>query len=219
MVWILRRKTLSRKIVAIKRKGQKRSKRLLIFDDQSVFGISEDVFVSTGLEVGSEVDEKYLLELESKENDHRAFHAAISLLNYRMRSKAELRKRLAEKGYESGTIETVIQKLEDKKFINDEVFAKAFINDKIHSRLLGPIALRRELIPHRLNSELIEKSIQKAYDEISEEELVERLMTKRNIKSGQELTQKERNRLLAYLQRRGHRWDIIKTVLDGTWKM
>ena len=69
--------TLIRKIISIKRKGQKRSKRLLIFDDQSVFGISEDVFVSTGLEVGSKVDEKYLLELEQKENDYQAFHAEI----------------------------------------------------------------------------------------------------------------------------------------------
>lgn len=206
--------TQIRKIVAIKRKGQKRSKRLLIFDNQSVFGISEDVFVSTGLEVGSEVDEKYLLELEQKENNHQAFHAAISLLNYRMRSKAELRKRLAEKGYESGTIDNAIRKLEKKKFVNDELFAKAFINDKIHSRYLGPVALRRELIPHRIDSELVEKLIQLAYDEIPEEELVQRLMTKRNIQPGQILTQKERNRLLAYLQRRGHRWDIIKTVLD-----
>ncbi len=207
--------TLIRKIISIKRKGQKRSKRLLIFDDQSVFGISEDVFVSTGLEVGSKVDEKYLLELEQKENDHQAFHAAVSLLNYRMRSKAELRKRLAEKGYEPGTIDRVIQKLEGKKILNDELFAKAFINDKIHFRFLGPVALRRELIPHRLDSELVEKLIQQAYDEISEEELVERLMAKRNIRPGQKLTQKERNRLLAYLQRRGHRWDVIRTVLDG----
>ncbi|MCH7614114.1 MAG: RecX family transcriptional regulator, partial [Candidatus Marinimicrobia bacterium] len=199
----------------IKRKGQKRSKRLLIFDDQSVFGISEDVFVSTGLEVGSEVDDEYLSELVIKENDHQAFHAAISLLNYRMRSKAELRKRLAEKGYETGTIDNAMQKLEEKKYVNDELFAKAFINDKIHSRYLGPVALRRELIPHRIDSELVEKLIQQAYNEIPEEELVERLMTKRNIQPGQKLTRKEKNRLLAYLQRRGHRWDIIKTVLDG----
>lgn len=207
--------TLIRKITAIKRKGQKRSKRLLIFNDQSVFGISEDVFVSTGLEVGSEVDDEYLSELEKKENDHQAFHAAISLMNYRMRSKAELRKRLAEKGYETGTIDNAMQKLEEKKYVNDELFAKAFINDKIHSRYLGPVALRRELIPHRIDSELVEKLMRQAYNEIPEEKLVERLITKRNIQPGQKLTQKEKNRLLAYLQRRGHRWDIIKTVLDG----
>ena len=173
------------------------------------------MFVSTGLEVGSEVDDEYLSELEKKENDHRAFHAAISLLNYRMRSKAELRKRLAEKGYESRTIDNAMQKLEEKKYVNDELFAKAFINDKIHSRYLGPVALRRELIPHRIDSELVEKLIQQAYNEIPEEKLVERLITKRNIQPGQKLTRKEKNRLLAYLQRRGHRWDIIKTVLDG----
>jgi len=215
LVWKTVRKKLKRKIIAIKKSGHSRTKRLLIFDDQSVFGISEDVFVSTNLDVGSEIDDQFFIELEKKELDHQAFHAAISLMNYRMRSKAELRKRLAEKGYELGTIDKVIQQLEEKKFINDELFAQAFINDKIHSRLLGPIALRRELIPHRLDNEMVEKLIQNAYNETSEKELVERLMTKRHISPGEALSQKNRNRVLAYLQRRGHRWEVIRSVLDG----
>jgi len=47
-----------------------------------------------------------------------------------------------------------------------------------------------------------------------EEELVERLIEKRKIKKGQKMTQKERNRLISYLQRRGHQWNVIRTVFD-----
>ena len=43
-----------------------------------------------------------------------------------------------------------------KKFLDDAAFARAFIHDKINSRLLGPVALRCELIPHKLDSELVE---------------------------------------------------------------
>ena len=213
-VWMKRRAKLQRKIVAIKAKGQKRPKRLIIFADKSVFEISEDVFVSTALEVGKKVDEQYLSELEEQENIHQAQHAALSLLNYRMRSTAELCKRLAEKGYDPDIIEHVIQKLEEKKFLDDEAFAKAFIKDKINSRSLGPVALRRELFPHKLDSELIEKLLHLVYEEISERELVERLIEKRKIKKGQKMTQKERNRLISYLQRRGHQWNVIRTVFD-----
>ncbi|MBC8322066.1 MAG: RecX family transcriptional regulator [Candidatus Marinimicrobia bacterium] len=166
--------------------------------------------------MGTSVDEHFLVELEDQENSRKAFHSALSLLNYRMRSTAELRKRLAEKGYNTDIIESVVHKLEDKKFLDDETFAKAFIHDKINSRLLGPVALRRELIPHKLDSGLVEKLIQKSYEEMPEEELVERLMEKRRVTKGQKLTQKERNRLINYLQRRGHTWGVINNVL-GEW--
>jgi len=208
------RKKLQRKIVAIKRKGQKNPKRLIIFSDKSVFEISEDVFVSANLEIGSKVDEHFLEELEEKETGRKAFYSALTLLNYRMRSTAELRKRLFEKEYNHDTIDRVIEKLKERKFLNDESFARAFINDKINTRFLGPIALRRELFPHKLNNELVEKLLLNAYEETPEEELVERLIEKRKIKKGQKMTQKERNRLISYLQRRGHQWNVIRTVFD-----
>jgi len=160
------------------------------------------------------VDENFIETFEEKENSRKAFHSALSLLNYRMRSKAELRKRLAEKGYNGDTIKSVIHKLQKKKFMDDEKFARAFIHDKINSRLLGPVALRRELIQHKLDSVLIEKLIQQAYEETPEEELVERLMEKRRISKGQKLTHKEKNRLLNFLKRRGHTWGVIKAVFD-----
>ena len=212
--WIQRRGKLQRKIIAIKRKGQKRPKRLITFTDKSVFEISEDVFISIALEIGSEVDDEYLFELEEKENMHQALHAALSLLNYRMRSTAELYKRLTEKGYNPDIVECVIEKLNEKKFLDDEAFARAFIHDKINSRLLGPVALRRELFPHKLDKEIVEKLLQQAYAEMPEEELVERLLIKRRINEGQKLTQKEKNRLINYLQRRGHTWGVINNVLN-----
>lgn len=205
---------LQRKIVAIKPKGQKRPKRLIIFADKSVFEISEDVFVSTALKVGQEVDDQYLSTLEEKESYHNAFHASLSLLNYRMRSKAELERRLKEKSFSDKTIINVLLKLEEKKILDDEAFARAFIKDKIRSRFLGPIAIRSELFPHKLENELIDKLMQNAYEENSEEGLVERLLEKRKISKGQNLTQKERNRLLSYFQRRGHTWGVIKNVLE-----
>ena len=52
------------------------------------------------------------------------------------------------------------------------------------------------------------------YEEISEKELVERLIEKRKIKKGQKMTQKERNRLISYLQRRGHQWNVIRALFD-----
>ena len=54
------KKKLKRKIKSINRRGKKHPKRLITFDDKSVFELSEDVFVSVNLDLGSVVDENYL---------------------------------------------------------------------------------------------------------------------------------------------------------------
>ena len=112
----------------------------------------------------------------------------------------------------------MLVKLVEKNFLDDEAFAKAFIKDKIRSRYLGPVTLRSELFVHKLDKELVDKLLQQAYAEMPEEELVERLLEKRRIVKGKKLTQKERKRLLSYLQRRGHSWSVIKNAMEK-WKL
>ncbi len=187
----------------------------ITLDDASVFELSEDVFISANLEVGFAIDDDRRNELLYQEAIPQAYQTSLSLLKYRMRSEAEIKIRLQQKGYSTDTIAVVINDLINKKYLNDKVFASAFINDKIHSRLLGPIALRRELQSHQLNNKLMKKLLKNAYTEYPEAGLVERLIAKRKIEKDQSLSQKDRQRLLNFLLRKGHRWDVICNVLEA----
>ena len=52
------------------------------------------------------------------------------------------------------------------------------------------------------------------YNDLPEEELVERLMKKKKIEPELELSQKDKDKLIRFLQRRGHRWGVIRVVFE-----
>ena len=174
----------------MKRSGNKRPKVTITFSDESVFEFSEDVFISTRFNVGDSVDNDQFENIIRKQQVYESTYAALSLINYRFRSGAELFTRLKQKGFQLDVIEQTLDYLEEKKFLNDALFAENFIHDRIHSRLLGPIAIKQELVKHNIKTELAEQIIKTVYDSFSEEEIIERLLGKKKIRPDMELSQK-----------------------------
>ncbi len=205
---------LQRKIILLKRSGKKRPKVTITFSDESVFEFSEDVFISTRFEVGDDIHDDEFESLLANQQIHECKFAALSLINYRFRSTAELITRLIQKGFEKNIIDQTIKFLSEKKFLNDTSFAETFIHDRIHSRSLGPIAIKRELFKHKIDSEIADRIIEKVYNDLPEEELVESLMEKKKIEPELELSQKDKDKLIRFLQRRGHRWGVIRVVFE-----
>ncbi len=202
------------KIVSISSQKRRKDRYTVQFDTGDVFGLSEDVFISTRFEVGDDIHDDEFESLLANQQIHECKFAALSLINYRFRSTAELITRLIQKGYEKNIIDQTIEFLSEKKFLNDTSFAETFIHDRIHSRSLGSIAIKRELFKHKIDSEIADKIIEKVYNDLPEEELVERLMKKKKIEPELELSQKDKDKLIRFLQRRGHRWGVIRVVFE-----
>ncbi|MEE8341513.1 MAG: RecX family transcriptional regulator, partial [Candidatus Neomarinimicrobiota bacterium] len=129
-----------RKIIEIKPQVRNPQRKTLIFDDGSVFGISEDVFLSHKFEIGSEINEDLFNTAKDEELHDKAYNSALRLLGYRMRSCAEMKRRLHDKKYPNNIIEKTIDKLQSNKYLNDAEFAEAFAHDKVKSKMIGPIA-------------------------------------------------------------------------------
>ena len=100
-----------RKIIEIKPQVSNPQRKTLIFDDGSVFGISEDVFISHNFKVGSEISENLFNETVNDELKVKVYNSALRLLGYRMRSCAEMKRRLVEKKYPINLINETMDKL------------------------------------------------------------------------------------------------------------
>lgn len=211
---MIKRNLLKRKIVKITTQRRNSSRRTLYFDDQSVFGISEDVFVSSEFSVGDTLDEDDYQNLLQSESQSKVMDAAFHLLQYRMRSTSELQGRLRQKGFEISEIEPVIQKLLKMEYLNDEAFAIAFCRDKVRSKRIGHKALRQELIVHRLDSSLVDRVMDDIYIEFPITELIRYHLDKKKIQAQTKLDQKEKKRLLSFLQRKGFSWSDIADTLN-----
>ena len=203
---------INHKIVKIKR-SKKYSDRFIIYlDNKSVLRVSEDAFVLNPLKVGDLLSRSDIKELDNKMNLHKAKDAAYRLLSYRMRSIAELNKRLKEKGYNNLEIDSVISYLIELDYLNDEVFGKAFVREKVKSKKIGPVALRFEVVQHNLPIELLDKLFESIYNEYPINDLIMFHLNKKNILKNMSLSKKDVNRLNNFLKRKGFYWDSIKTV-------
>ena len=201
-----------RKIIEIKPQVRNPRRKTLKFDDGGVFGISEDVFISHKFEIGSEISEDLFNETLNDELKNKVYNSALRLLGYRMRSCTEMKQRLLEKKYPINIIEETIDRLLSIKYLNDTKFVEAFAHDKVKIKKIGPLELRRELIPHKIESELLERTIKKIYEKYLVFDLIKQLLDKKKIQFGTKLEQKTKKRILDLLNRKGFSWNEISAV-------
>lgn len=81
--------------------------------------------------------------------------AAAAFLTVRPRSVDETRRRLRHLGYPVDLVEVVIDRLLAYGYLDDEVFARAWVESRDRARPRGEAALRRELILKGIDRELI----------------------------------------------------------------
>ncbi len=141
---------------------------------------------------------------------------AFLLLKFRLRSENELSLRLKKKKFPEETIREVTAFLKEKKFIDDNLFARAWVN----SRLKRPLGLRR------IRQELRQKGIDKAVIETEvskiggycEAETVLELAKERldRLKAVEPI--KAKSRVYAFLLRRGFSPEIVIDTLNQLCK-
>jgi regulatory protein len=138
---------------------------------------------------------------------------AFLLLKFRPRSEKEIRDRLGRKGFSADIIERTVRFLTEKKFLNDRLFTEAWIDYRIHK----PFGLRRvkqELRGKGIDARLIDECIARIQKNYSEEETVETAARERIGKlRGIEKT-KAKNRVYAYLLRRGFTPSVVLEVVN-----
>ena len=151
------------------------------------------------------------------EEDHtleKAKQKAFRLLSVRGRSTKELRFRLKEKGFEEPVVEKVIARLLDLKYLDDESFAREWTRNLAVNRLYGNKKIEVSLLEKGIDRKLIEQSIARVREEISEKQAINKLMEKK-IKGKKiiELDEKEKRRLAQNLMGKGFPAALIFEVL------
>lgn len=192
--------------------GRGGKSRIIELDNGDVFRITEDVFVFSPLSVGDYLTDKSLKEIYKRQEDRDIREAAFRLLRYRMRSEHELRQRLQQKGFPEKAIESGMHWLKEKQFINDQEFALSFAREKVRNKKIGPLALKSELYPHKLNQEFVESIIEKVYEEFPVENIISDLLDKKKLEKGTNVPKKEKKKLVNFLRRKGFHFEDIRKV-------
>ena len=140
----------------------------------------------------------------------KTFERAIKLLAAKPRSVAELRERLLRvKNTDAAIVETVISRLSEYGYLNDERFAFSYASHKVKQRPIGRRRLERDLKFKRVDSEVANEALEMVYSETSEEELIDRAIEKRLRIRGKPKNRAEAKSLFDHLLRQGFGFELV----------
>ena len=151
------------KIIKYEKKGNNTYK--IYLENNQTINLYEDVIIKNNLLYKKEIDESLLEKLDIDNNKEDIYNKCVKYISVRIRSINEIKEYLKRKEIDNILIETTIDKLIKNNLLNDEIFAKAFIKDKLNFTTMGPYRIEQELKKHKIDSNLIYKYLNEIDDE------------------------------------------------------
>jgi regulatory protein len=134
----------------------------------------------------------------------------VKLLAAKSRSVAELRERLLRgKNTNSEVVETVIERLREYGYLNDERFAFSYASYKVKQRPLGRRRLERDLKFKKVDSAVASEALEMVFAETPEEQLIDQAIAKRLRVRGKPKNRLEAKSLFDHLLRQGFQFELV----------
>lgn len=201
-----------RSVAPVDRKGQEFA---VTFDGGAVLTLTVAVVVEFGIAPGKVFQSGDLDALRHADVRQRATEAAVRHLGMRPRSTHEIRDYLHRKGYSPETVETAIDRLTERGYLDDLAFARWWAENRAQFQPRGPHLIRQELRRKGVTSATIDETLAEQAETVDTD--AQALALARNKlrtlhKNGLEPDVITR-RLSGLLARRGYGYDIVRTVL------
>lgn len=179
----------------------------LYVDDEFYAGVSVELILKQQLKKGMEISKEELDQLILEDEKGSAFNKSVKYLNSALKTEKQIKEYLRKKGYNLSTIEYVVDKLKEYKYLDDENYARSFV--LTYSNKYGKL---------KLISALRSKGVS---DRIIDNIFSEDLGIESNIRSIAEkyLKNKEKNpqtylKLSRFLYSRGYEFDEINRLIN-----
>lgn len=187
--------------------------RVSVFlDGEFAFGLSRELATLEGLRVGQEISQQQAEAMLAREDIGKATDRAIALLARRPRSIREIRDRLRQKGFDAATIDAAIEKLEGWRYVDDEGFARYWVENRETHKPRGRRLLEQELRQKGVDREVIQSTLDDADLDERESALALARAKMRTYGGLDDVT--ARRRLGSYLSRRGYDFGTVRATLD-----
>jgi regulatory protein len=139
----------------------------------------------------------------------RAFQRAVKLLAAKPRSVAELRERLLERCSDEPTVETVITRLREYGYLDDERYALSYAASQVRQQPIGRRRLQQSLVLKKVDRTVADEALDQVFAETSEDQLIDRAIEKRVRLRGRPKTRAEAKSLFDHLLRQGFPFELV----------
>lgn len=187
---------------------------IVTLEDNSKIKIHEDLILKYNLLLTKSLDEEEKEKIYEENKTYEIYEVATSYINKKMRSTKELVKYLKKKEYSSNDIDNVVELLKKNGFLDDTIYAKSLVHDRIVLSMDGPDKIKKELEDNNVSSTLIEE-VMNDYTQELELDRIEKLVDKQiklNSNKGSNLLKRKIQMNLLNL---GYNMELINKVLNS----
>jgi len=198
-------------IEAQERQGGRRSNVYL--DGRYAFSLTTELAIQE-LHVGDAVSAERYSALVLKDQQARAYDAALRFLGARPRSEREIRDRLARHEFDVQVVDRVIERLRRIQLVDDAAFAAYWVEQRATHRPRGARLLKQELRHKGVDQDVVAEALPTDDDAEGAYRAAQRKAT--SLRALDERTFKQR--LGAFLQRRGYGYETVRPVVGRLWQ-
>lgn len=196
--------------ITAQRRNQERVN--IFLDGEYAFSLS--MVTAAYLRIGQQLTDEKVAELRVEDDYERAKEAALNLITYRPRSVQEVRRKLETKEYDEQTIERVVLRLQELALLDDEAFARYWVEQREAFRPRSQMALRQELSQKGVSRDVL----QNVLGEVDEDDAAVRAADKKAQQWANLPEDIFRQKVGAFLQRRGFGYAIVAQATRTLWQ-
>lgn len=210
------------KITEISQQKKNKERFNLYIDGDFFSGISSLTLAKENLYTGLDINEERLQRILKIDLESRVFDRVAENISNSPKTEFQVKRYIKDlffkkqgdwfsKGLEvseTEILENVIKKLKEYKLLDDEIYARMFVESRIKNKPRGKIVLINELRIKGISKD----TAQKVCDELIEDELsiLKKIYLK---KYGEEKLTIKDTKKIQYLQRKGFSWDLIQNLI------
>ena len=195
--------------------AQKRNRRRVNISLDGSYAFSLDRLTAAWLQVGRELSDAEIEKLQTRDEVEIGVSQALNLLSHRSRSVAEMTRYLEGKGYAPETIRAVLARLDEEGLLNDDRFAREWIENRNTFRPRSQSQLKAELRFKGLAESSIESALEESgVDDATLAMAAARKQAHRYISSDYEIYRKKLGNALL---RRGFSYATVNETLRTLW--
>ncbi len=199
-------------ITALKIQKRNKERVNLFLDDEYAFSLT--VLLAATLKKGQYLSDAEIEQLKYSDERRKAYNHAIRFLGFRSRSQTEMERYLHDKGYSPDVVTDTVNRLLHEQYLDDEAFARSWLENRERFRPRGQQALRYELKQKGIADEVIETVLADLDEETLAWTAVEgKLRLWRNLEKVD-----FKKKVMGFLSRRGFDYEVSHRVLNRAWE-
>jgi regulatory protein len=146
-------------------------------------------------------------------DEEAAYQAALRLIAHRDRTVHEMRKRLAEKGFEAAAVEHAVARLKRIGYLDDRAYCERTISEVLATRPAGRRAITERLRLKGVHPDVVREVLEQAYPDALAEQMAYRAAAQRLARLRRDDPVARRRKLAGFLSRRGFDYDEVQKAL------